>query len=418
MRALHAGAIVFAGVVLANVGNYVFQLIAARALGPGPYGDLATLLAIVSLIGLPLGGLQLWVARHVAEYEAVADTGATHWFVRRAALYTTFGALATTAILLVLAKPVQTALGIGSLGAVAVTALVAFPAIVTPVVWGLTQGLERFTLISVMVASAPTLRIVLALTGFALGLGVLGAMTSTLASNLLTLVIPLWLVRKWLRRPAVPVIRVRRREAAASLFPVLAGLLAITALTTIDVVVAKRTLSSHETGLFGSASLAGRVILYLPSAIITVLLPRVAARTAGRRHSLDLLGRSLVVTIAFSALTTAVYAVFSQQIMRIAFGPDYVDAAPLLWRFGVAMSCFAVLNVLFVYHLGRREHAMSVVLGVGAVAQIAAFAIFHDSGQQLVTIDMIVAGCLLAAHEATTRGTLSRALMAGLRRSK
>jgi O-antigen/teichoic acid export membrane protein len=416
VRALHAGTIVFAGVVVANLGNYAFQLVAARSLGPAPYGDLATLLVLVSLVGLPLGGLQLWIARHVAEYEAVGDTGSAHWLIRRATLYTTSGAAITTLALLVLARPVQHALGIGSFSAVAVTALVTFPAVLTPVVWGLAQGLERFTLISVMVASAPTLRIAVVVVGFAVGFGVAGAMSATLASNLLTLVIPLWLLRGWLRPAAKPAVRVRRRQAAASLLPVLTGLLAITSLTTIDVVVAKRALGDHATGIYSSASLAGRVILYLPSAIVTVLLPRVAARTAGNRSSLDLLGRSLAVTIGFCTITTLLYAAIPDVIIQLAFGSAYDDAAPLLWRFGVAMSGFALLNVLFVYHLGRREHSMSWILGLGAVCQVAAFTVFHNSGRQLVAVDIIVAIALLFAHEATTHWTLTRALLVGLRR--
>jgi O-antigen/teichoic acid export membrane protein len=353
MRGVHAGAIVFGGVLVANLGNYGFQLISARELGPASYSDLATLLAIVSLIGLPLGGLQLWVARHVAEYEAAGKNSATHWFVRRSASHmVTIGAV-ITAVFLIASDPVRSALGIASLGAVVIAAALTFPAILTPIVWGLAQGLERFTLISAMVAAAPTLRVALALAGFALGMGVLGAMTATLVSNVVALVIPLWLLRTWTRPAVAPAVRIPRREAIGSLLPVLVGLLAITALTTVDVVVAKRTLSDHETGIYSSASLVGRVILYLPSAIVTVLLPRVAARAADSRASLDLLGRSLAVTLGFCAAATAIYALIPTLIIRIAFGADYLDAEPLLWRFGVAMTGFAILNVLFVYHLGR-----------------------------------------------------------------
>ena len=54
------------GVLALNLGNYVFHLIAARSLGTALYGDLATLIAISGLIALPLGGVQVWVARYVA----------------------------------------------------------------------------------------------------------------------------------------------------------------------------------------------------------------------------------------------------------------------------------------------------------------------------------------------------------------
>jgi O-antigen/teichoic acid export membrane protein len=175
-------------------------------------------------------------------------------------------------------------------------------------------------------------------------------------------------------------------------------LLAITALTSDDVVVAKAALSEHAAGIYGSASLIGRIVLYLPAAVITVLLPRVAARTADRRGSGDLLAKSAAVTAVFCTVLTAIYAVAGPTIVRLAFGSSYADAAPLLWRFGIAMTLYAILNVLLVYHLGRGEHNLAWLLGAGAVLQLAVFVAIHGSARQLVTIDIALAAGLLLAY--------------------
>jgi hypothetical protein len=66
MRGVHAGVIVFLGIAAANLGNYAFHLISARWLGPTDYGDVASLVALAGLISLPLGGVQVLVARRVA----------------------------------------------------------------------------------------------------------------------------------------------------------------------------------------------------------------------------------------------------------------------------------------------------------------------------------------------------------------
>src|ERR1700722_18583931 len=178
MRGVKAGAIVLIGVVLANSGNYVFQVIAARYLGPSPYGDLATLLALGGLIGLPLGGLQVWVARHVAEYEALGDRAATRWFMRRVFFYTSAVAVGGTVVLLALSPVLKDLLGISTLSGVLVNALITLPAVITPVIWGLAQGLQRFALISFTVASAPVVRIVIGTVALKLGFGVPGAIVA------------------------------------------------------------------------------------------------------------------------------------------------------------------------------------------------------------------------------------------------
>jgi O-antigen/teichoic acid export membrane protein len=410
MRGIHAGAIVLVGVLALNLGNYGFHLIAARELGTARYGDLATLIAISGLMALPLGGVQVWVARTVAGYVAVGDENAAHWFVRRSLQYTAVGGALATLVLLSLSGLVKDALGIASIAAVGLTALTLFPAATSPITWGLAQGLQRFTLVAGIYVSGAVARVVLTVAAFAVGLRVGGAMLATLASMLIALAVPSIALRSWFR-PALPSSRrVARGDAARSLAPVLLGLLAIASLTSLDVVVAKTTLGEHEAGIYGSASLIGRVILYLPAAIITVLLPRVAARAADRQETRDILRRSAAVTLAFCAVATLVYAAASEQIVRIAFGEEFADAAELLWLFGVAMTGFALLNVLLVYHLAHGHSRISVLLAVGAVVQLGLFQVFHDSPQQLLTVNIVVAAALLVGHELLTRATLVRAL--------
>ena len=137
------------------------------------------------------------------------------------------------------------------------------------------------------------------------------------------------------------------------------GLLAITSLTTADVIVAKAVFDDHDAGIYGSASLVGRVILYLPAAIVTVLLPKVSARATRGETSGDILAASVGVTVGASALLTLAYAVLPGTVVQLAFGSAYDDAGSLLFLFGIAMSGYALLNVLLIYHLARNATAMS-----------------------------------------------------------
>jgi O-antigen/teichoic acid export membrane protein len=399
-----------------NLGNYLFHVVAARQLGPARYGDLATLVILVGLISLPLSGVQVWVARHVAEFESTDDRDGAHWFVRRVGLSLAAIGSVVTVLLLALVYPIQQALAIASPAAVALMAMTAFPAIVSPVTWGLAQGLQRFTLVAVIYASGPVVRIGLMVIAFAIGLHVGGAMLATFGSMMVALALPLYVLRRWFTPPPARGRRIDRKRAARSLLPVLVGLLAIASLTSLDVVVAKVVLTEHEAGIYGSASLIGRVILYLPAAIITVLLPRVAARTAKNEDSLDLLARSVAATWAFCVLGVLVFAIAGSTITRVAFGSSYSEAAPLLWRFGLAMAGYAVLNVLLIYHLGRAESRMTWLLAGGAVAQAVAFLLFHGSARELIAVDIVFAAVLLIGHEVLFGWMLTRSLAAGIRR--
>jgi O-antigen/teichoic acid export membrane protein len=231
------------------------------------------------------------------------------------------------------------------------------------------------------------------------GLGVSGAMGATFLATAVATVVPLIVLRNWITRDTSEPSPIPRREVTAYLVPVMVGVLSITSLTTIDVIIAKAALSDHEAGLYGSASLIGRVILYLPAAIVLVLLPKVSAREAAGRDSREVLMKSLGVTGAFCVVVTAVYALAPKLVILVAFGSDFEEAANLLWMFGLAMSGYALLNVLLAYHMARAEYRLSILLLLGACVQIALFGVFHDSPEQLLAVDIAVAFGLLVAHE-------------------
>ena len=399
MRGVRAGTIVFLGIAAGNVGNYLFHFTSARLLGPSSYGDVASLVAVIGLISLPLVGVQVAVARYVAGFvEAGAESSISLFFSRGLRLSLALGLLITAA-LCGLAFPLSKFLGIDSLVAVVLTALVAGPSLAGPVVWGMAQGLQRFVLFAVSIGIGPATRPLMAGILLAAGFGVAGAMGATLIAAVVALAVPLFVLRRWLVRDTHIPSPVPAREVTGYLLPAMVGVLSITSLTTADVIVAKAALSDHDAGLYGSASLIGRVILYLPAAIVLVLLPKVAAREAAGRESRDVLVKSLLVTIGFCVVAAATYAVAPKLLVFLAFGSSFEDAAGLLWMFALAMSGYAVLNVLLAYHLGRGANRLSFLLLGGALVQITLFAVFHGSPEQLLVIDIAVAFALLAAHE-------------------
>jgi O-antigen/teichoic acid export membrane protein len=419
MRGVRAGTIVLIGIAAGNLGNYLFHFVSARFLGPGQYGDVASLVALSGLISLPLVGVQLTVARYVAGFAENGDAASIRSLTRRSfALGLLVGSL-LTALLLALSLPLQKLLNIDSLTAVALTLVTTGPAVLAPVALGLAQGLQRFGLFALTIGAAPVVRVVAAVILLGVGFGVAGAIGATLAATMAALTLPLWPLRSWFRKSSARVSAIAGREALSYLLPVVVGVLAVTSLTTVDVIVAKAVLSDDEAGIYGSASLIGRVILYLPAAIVMVLLPKVSARTVAGRETLDVLAKSLLVTGGFCLAATALYASAPGLLVFVAFGSEFEEAAGLLWMFAVAMTGFAIANVLLAYQLGRGSGTFSWLLAVAAVFQLLGFAVFHESAEQLLAIDICVALAVILLHELFVERTLvpvARELATTLRR--
>ncbi len=405
MSGLRAGAVVFVGVGIVNVSSYLFHLLSARSLGPARYSDVASLSAVAGIVTLPLAGAQVFVARHVATTlsrgRPLDDDGYVSGF--GAAMLALGGAL--TLVLLACAPLIRSALSIGSVWAVVFTILFTAPSFLAPALLGAVQGSLRFVLVAVAIAAPALLRVVLAAAALAAGLGVSGAMAATFASGLVAVAIPLTVFRRELGSLREWRPRLSRRDALA-LLPVVAGMLAITCLSTDDLVAAKLAFASHQAGLYGSASLIGRVILYLPVAIVTVLLPSVSARVSAGRAAGDLFLRSLIATATLCCVFTFVYAVAPHLIVRIAFGSKYQGSASLLWMFGIAMTIYSLLNVILFYRLGHGETRTCWLLLAGAVVQAAVFAAFHASPRELLGASIATGAALLvlvAAQAASRR---------------
>ena len=118
------------------------------------------------------------------------------------------------------------------------------------------------------------------------------------------------------------------------------------------------------------------------------------------------------MTLALGLAGIVLYAAVPELLLDVAFGSSYEAAASYLWLFAVAMSGYALLNVLLAYHLGRGDGRFSWILLAGATVQIGLFAAFHESPRQLLAVDIVIAGSLVAAHELFVDPTFRRLLRA------
>ena len=61
--------------IITNGGAYLFNVACIRYLGSAVYGDVAAILALTALVTLPLGAVQLALAREVAQIPSGDQVG-------------------------------------------------------------------------------------------------------------------------------------------------------------------------------------------------------------------------------------------------------------------------------------------------------------------------------------------------------
>jgi O-antigen/teichoic acid export membrane protein len=392
---LAPGIFVALAVFVANALNAVFQVALARILEPGQYSLLLALFLITLIAAVPPLAFQAAVAREVAVAltdERPGDAGA--------ALRDTVRGLIPWALAILalggLAYPVLDALGRGDAGATFATAATVSAALVIPAVWGGLQGARLFLYLGLAHLTFAGTRLG---AGLGIGLaggdvaavmgGVAGATALTLGLTLLPLR-DLWqaAVRSRARRLAT-----LPNAAAAT------GLTLLTALASVDVLVAKLAFSDSTAGAYAVASVGARVQLLVPIGVTTVLFPRVAVlrdRSRERRHLLVGLG----VVGGVGAVTTAVLWGFSGPLVRGIFGHKYEAGVPWLGPLSLAMALYALATV-YMYHFLSLARARFALVLVGIfVVQLALFAALHARPAELIGVQIGVAALCVVAAEA------------------
>jgi O-antigen/teichoic acid export membrane protein len=188
----------------------------------------------------------------------------------------------------------------------------------------------------------------------------------------------------------------------------LIGSLAFASLTNVDILLAAYFFSGSVAGVYAAAALVGKIVLFLPVAIVTVLLPKAATRAAAGFASRRILLASLGVTLVICLVATVLLALVPESLLVHAFGGDFRQSTALLGWFGLAMTAAALVNVyLSVYFAERNASFPLLVLGAAAV-QIVAVCLWHPNSRSIVLVTLACFSSVLVIHELAFPYALAR----------
>jgi O-antigen/teichoic acid export membrane protein len=396
VRAVGSGLQVAIGLGLWNLGNYAFFLIAGRVLGPADYGLVAAILSGVLVVQTPVTSLQTALARVVGAY----PTERSAPVYRRALLVALrltppIALLACGAVALVAALRDDVPVG-PLLAAVAIL----LPVAVFPLALGDLQGTHRFGRYAISMAAfgLPRPLALLALVG--VGMGVYAALLGTAATTVVAAAVAVLFTADRLRAAgAAPADPALLRAMRVSLLPLLVGVSAVAVISNLDVIAAKLGLDPVEAGLFASAAVLAKTVFLVPQASTIVLLPRVARRHRAGRPTEELLALSTLAALALGGVATAVTLVAAEPIAVLTFGEEFRDAATILPQLTGAMTLAGVLLTLLYHQVALGSHRVVWVLAAATLALAAGLVAFHESAEQIVAVDAVVAAAALIAHE-------------------
>jgi O-antigen/teichoic acid export membrane protein len=389
VRAVPA-ALVSAALMSTSALAYVFTVLAARALAPHAYGELAALLGVALVGAVPATGLQT-----AAALELGGHRGDPRRLIHRLHATALAGAVGVAVV--------------GAFGIVPVVGLLHLPDPFA-VVWvlvllvahtvvggyeGVLQGTGRYARMAVVTTSFGVAKLAGGVAGLLAG----GTPTAAVAG--MALGATLGVLAGWLGADRPGVARGIGAPGRSAL-RASGALLGFVLLLNLDVLLARHHLPGALAGEYAVAAVFAKVAFWLPQGVGVVLLPRLA--DAGSRSRA--VGRAIGVVTVLGAGLTLLAAALGGRALSLVGGSAYgSELGGAVWLFAALGTLLAVAQLLLYSGIAAADRRSVLAVWTAAVAQCVAVEVLAATGR----LSMLS----IAATAAVTAGVL---VTTGLRR--
>ena len=297
--------------LIVGIGNYVFNVLMGRMLGPIDYGVLASLLSLVFIINVPSQTLGTITTRYIARFESRKELGHARFFFNYLLKKTLIISLFVSLLFLAASPFLKIFLKVEAFSPFLILLVILFFSLLSALPMGGLRGLEKFFEISLYNVITTILKVILGVALVWLGFKINGALFALFFSGLLLAL----LFYKDLKLPAQEAVELKDEKIFHYAIPVFFVSLCLATLYNLDVIMAKHFLSDTQAGYYAVLSLMGKIILFGTASIGDVLFPIVAKNHQKGADSGGVLRLSLIITFCASCAVTLIYFAFPESII-------------------------------------------------------------------------------------------------------
>ena len=381
-------------VLIVNAGNYLYNLILGRVLGPEKFADAAiliTFLLILSFIGMTF---QLVAAKFSVLFEKELFTGFISKIYKQAALFgVCLGILiiCTSSLLQVFFNTATSKMfvffGLG----------VPFYFLMS-VNRGVYQGRNKLTLLSVTYQLEMLSRLFITV-GLIYCLNINSSVIIaigiffSLVIGLLPFKIENISFKKWFKIPIEKKKLIQRFFIVTAFYECTQIII-----NNSDILLVKHYFDAYNAGLYASLALIGRVVYFMAWMFVMLLLPKVVALKKEGKDTRIIFFKYVAYIATLAIVIIVGCYLFPKFIVGLLFGKAYLSIVPLLWKYALATGIFAVSNIFAYYFLSIDKYLPVVLSGVFGVLQVVLVILFHSNLMQVVHMQVVAMAFLLAVQ--------------------
>ena len=378
-------------VIIVNGGNYLYNLILGRILGPEQFADAALLITFLLVLSFIAMTFQLSTAKFSVIFENIIFKS----FINITYKYSSIIGIIFGALMIAFSKSLQVLFNTQS-SVMFILFGIGIPIyFIMSVNRGIFQGSKKFDSLAITYQGEMLSRLILTL--------ILIYTVSLQSSILVALGIAISFLFGLLpfRTEDIEITKKHKLPSAESKYIIkFFTLTAFYELTQIiinnsDILMVKHYFETYEAGLYASLALIGRVVYFVAWMFVMLLLPKVVQKQKdGEAHAPILFKYVFYITLLSAAIVLGCY-MFPEFAIQIMFGSEYISIAPLLWKYAIATSLFAISNIFAYYFLSLDQYIPVILSALLGVSQVVLILFFHDTLSQIVIVQIIAMAILL-----------------------
>ncbi len=368
--------------LLVNTGNYAYNLLLGRLLGPEAFADAAILITLLLVLSFAAMTFQLGTARFIALLEEEKQ-GA---FLKKINRWSLRMGFATGLVFVFFASFFQEVLQTSSSMMFVVFGLSVPFYFVMSINRGIYQGKQELLSLSKTYQIEMWSRLLLTFLCILLfkeqpAIGVaLGVSLSIVAAQF----------------PRAKTIKTDQETLDRQSTTEVLKFLSITALyegtqiliNNSDIILVKHFFEPYQAGLYASLALIGRVVYFVAWMFVMLLLPDVVKKKKAGTRTTKILWKYVGYIGLLSASIVVVCFAFPKMIVNLMFGQAYLEVAHLLGPYALATGLFAVANLFTYYFLSLGKYRPVYFSLVGGALQISGVLLFHDQLLHVVLVQI------------------------------
>ena len=378
-------------VLAVNGGNYLYNLILGRVLGPAQFADAAVLITFLLVLSFVAMTFQLVTAK----FSVVFENDTFKNFISKIYKNATIVGLGLGALIIVFANQLQALFNTSFSSMFTIFGIGVPLYFLMSVNRGVFQGKKEFKSLSITYQAEMLSRLIITLALIFL----FDIQSSVVIAVGILISFGFGLVPfkfKNLNFKKTIAIEASQAKQVKSFFVITAFYeLTQIIINNSDILLVKHYFDAYDAGLYASLALIGRIVYFVAWMFVMLLLPTVVQLKKEGQATAPILFKYVGYIAAIATAIVIGCALFPETAITILFGDSYLTMAPLLWKYALATGLFAISNIFAYYYLSLDRYIPVVISGVFGMLQMGLVIFFHDSLEQVVHMQIIAMVLLL-----------------------